>query len=74
MMSSRVTPGGKQQITLPASPTHDLFIAALTNCLEKFLMATEKEWSHSLKSYSVLLILRARKSWYVWYFVKECGT
>ena len=46
MMSSRVVPGGKQQIASAASPTHDLFIAALTNCSEKFLLASEIEWSH----------------------------
>ena len=34
-MSSRVMPGGKQQIVLAASPTHDLFIATLTDCSEK---------------------------------------
>ena len=46
MMSSTVMPGGKQQIASAASPTHDLFIAALTNCSEKFLLVSEIEWSH----------------------------
>ena len=31
MMSSKVALGGKKQIASAASPTHDLFIAALTN-------------------------------------------
>ena len=43
MILSKVTPGGKHQITLTASPTHDLFIAALTNCSEKCLLASEIE-------------------------------
>ena len=38
--------GGRQQIALAASPTHDLLIAALTNCSEKFLLASKMEWSH----------------------------
>ena len=45
-MSSRVIPGGKQQMVLTVSPTHNLFIAALTDCSEKFLQASEIEWSH----------------------------
>ena len=42
-MSSRVALGGKQQIASAASPTHDLYIAGLTNCLEKFLLASDIE-------------------------------
>ena len=34
-MSSRVEPGGKQQIMLAASPTHNLFMSALTDYSEK---------------------------------------
>ena len=50
--------GGKQQIALEASPTHDLFKAALNNCSEK-LLASEMEWSYCLNftvsfSHSVL--------------------
>ena len=41
MLPSGVTPGGKQQIALAASPTHVLFMAALTNCLENFLLVSE---------------------------------
>ena len=48
MVSSTVVPGGKQQIALAASPTHDLFIVALTNCSEKFLLVSEIKWSHCL--------------------------
>ena len=73
-MSYRVMPGGKQHITSPASPTHDLFIAALTDCSEKFLLGSEIEWSHRFKSYHILLTFRARKSCYAWYFLKECST
>ena len=44
MMSSGVKPGGKQQIALAASPIHDLFIAAFTDCSEKkFILASEIE-------------------------------
>ena len=46
MISSRVAPGGKQQITSAALPTHDFFIAALSKCSEKFLLVSEIEWSH----------------------------
>ena len=46
IISSKVAPGGKQQIASAGSPTHDLFTAALTNCSEKFLLASEMEWSH----------------------------
>ena len=35
-----------KKITLPALPTQNLFIAALTSCSEKFLLETETEWSH----------------------------
>ena len=45
-MSSRVMPGGKQQIALAASPTDYLFIAALSDCSKKFLLGSEIEWSH----------------------------
>ena len=47
-MSSGVTPGGKQQIALAASPIHNLIIAAFISCLEKFLLASEIERSHCL--------------------------
>ena len=46
MISSRVAPGGKQQIASAALHTHDLLIAALINCSEKFFLASEMEWSH----------------------------
>ena len=42
-MSSEVTPGSKQQITLAATPTHNLFKAALTYCSEECLHASEIE-------------------------------
>ena len=45
-MSSKAAPGGKQQIASAASPTYDLFIAALTNCIGKFLQVSEIESSH----------------------------
>ena len=48
MISSRVVPGGKQEIALAALPTHELFIATLNNCSEKkIVLASEMEWSHS---------------------------
>ena len=37
--------GGKQQIASAASPTHDLLIAALTNCSLKIFLASEIVWS-----------------------------
>ena len=45
-MTSRVMPGGKQQITSAELPTQDFFVATLTSCSEKFLLASEIEWSH----------------------------
>ena len=48
MISSRVVPGSEQKIALAAPPTHDLFIAVLTNCSEKFLLVSKIEWSHCL--------------------------
>ena len=48
VMSSRDMPGGKLQIVLAASPTHDLVIASLTDCSKMYLLASEIEWSHCL--------------------------
>ena len=45
-MSSRAAPGGKQQIASAASPIHNLFKVALTDCSEKFLLGSEIEWCH----------------------------
>ena len=45
-VSSKVTPGGKQHMASATSPTQDLVMAALTNCLLKFLWASKIAWYH----------------------------
>ena len=73
MISSRVVPGGKQQIALVAFPAHDLFIAALTNCSEKFLLASEIDWSQFSNLTVSFSHSEPEKLWYGCYFVKKCG-
>ena len=74
MISSKVMPGCRQQITSAASPIHDLLISSSYQLFRKVSSGIWDKIKPLFKSDSVFFLLWTREAWYTWHFIKECGT